>query len=59
MRGADYKTPSPPLMSTVAEFSDLPPNYWREAREAFVVEYLREHPVSWIACTTSYATLSG
>lgn len=44
MRGADYKTPSPTLMSAVADFFQLPHDYWREAREAVVFEYLREHP---------------
>ena len=44
MRGADYKTPSPTLMATVAEFFELPADYWREAREAFVVERLRSDP---------------
>lgn len=44
MRGADYKTPSPALMSTVAEFFELPADYWREVREAFVSKHLREHP---------------
>ena len=44
MRGADYKTPSPGLMSAVSDFFGLPHDYWREAREAFVFEHLRRHP---------------
>lgn len=44
MRGADYKTPSPGLMSAVSEHFELPEDYWREVREAYVVERLRENP---------------
>lgn len=41
MRGVDYKTPSPKLLSAIADHFGLPEDYWREARERVVVERVK------------------
>jgi transcriptional regulator with XRE-family HTH domain len=41
LRRADYKTPSPDLTRRVALSLGLPPDYFREFREAYVVEQIK------------------
>jgi transcriptional regulator with XRE-family HTH domain len=41
LRRADYKTPSPELTQRVARAFGLPPDYFPEFREAFVIEHIR------------------
>ena len=41
LRRADYKTPSPDLTRRVALSLGLPPDYFPEFREAYVVEQVR------------------
>lgn len=44
LRRADYKTPSPELTSKVAIALGLPPDYFAEFRESFVVDRIRSDP---------------
>jgi plasmid maintenance system antidote protein VapI len=44
LRRADYKTPSPDLTTRVAVTLGLPPDYFREFREAYVIERIKSDP---------------
>jgi transcriptional regulator with XRE-family HTH domain len=44
LRRADYKTPSPDLTRRVALALGLPPDYFLELREAYVLEQVRSDP---------------
>ena len=44
LRRADYKTPSPDLTTRVAVALGLPADYFREYREAYVVELIKTDP---------------
>jgi len=44
LRRADYKTPSPELTQRVARVFELPPDYFPEFREAFVIDRIRSDP---------------
>jgi transcriptional regulator with XRE-family HTH domain len=44
LRRADYKTPSPDLTRRVALALGLPPDYFPEFREAYVVEQVGSDP---------------
>jgi transcriptional regulator with XRE-family HTH domain len=44
LRRADYKTPSPDLTRKVARALGLPPDYFLEFREAYVIERIRSDP---------------
>jgi len=44
LRRADYKTPSPDLTRRVALALELPPDYFPEFREAYVVEQIKSDP---------------
>jgi transcriptional regulator with XRE-family HTH domain len=44
LRRADYKTPSPDLTRRVARALGLPPDYFLEFREAYVIERIRSDP---------------
>jgi transcriptional regulator with XRE-family HTH domain len=44
LRRADYKTPSPDLTRRIALALELPPHYFPEFREAYVIERIRTHP---------------
>jgi plasmid maintenance system antidote protein VapI len=44
LRRADYKTPSPDLTTRVAVALGLPVDYFREFREAFVIELIKTDP---------------
>jgi transcriptional regulator with XRE-family HTH domain len=44
LRGVDYKTASGDLTRRVAEVLCLQPDYFPEAREAFIVEAIRRNP---------------
>jgi len=44
LRRADYKTPSPDLTKRVALALGLPPDYFPEFREAYVIEQVKSDP---------------
>jgi transcriptional regulator with XRE-family HTH domain len=44
IRRVDYKTPSPDLTRRAALALDLPPDYFPEFREAYVIERLKSDP---------------
>jgi transcriptional regulator with XRE-family HTH domain len=44
LRRADYKTPSPDLTRKVARALGLPPDYFLEFREAYVIQRIRSDP---------------
>ena len=44
LRRADYKTPSPDLTRRVALALGLPPDYFPEFREAYVMDQVRSDP---------------
>ena len=44
LRQADYKTPSPDLTTRVAGALGLPADYFREFREAYVIELIKTDP---------------
>jgi transcriptional regulator with XRE-family HTH domain len=44
LRRADYKTPSPDLARRVALALGLPPDYFPEVRESYVVEQIKSDP---------------
>jgi len=54
LRRADYKTPSPDLTRKVARALGLPPDYFLEFREAYVIERIRSDPK---LCNDLYARL--